>query len=257
MQTLQPIDKLDVRQKPALQLRVLNHWDNLDGSIERGYAGRSLWDWRALPEKVDPRLRDYARANASTWLALSDGTLFANNSEGRCIVYRDFLPRNAIYDNDGANAVNSTDQNGHGTHVISTIADNRAAQMAAGATASPVGIAPKVNLVIARALDREGGGTYSRVIDAIQWILDNRTKYNIRVLNLSLYTPVGGPYWYDPLNQAVMRAWQAGITIVAAAGNSGPAAATIAGAFALAERKPCLCDVIARHHPHTRTRHSG
>jgi alpha-glucuronidase len=44
---------------------MLNHWDNLNGSIERGYAGRSLWDWNALPEKVDPRLRDYARANAS------------------------------------------------------------------------------------------------------------------------------------------------------------------------------------------------
>jgi len=65
MQTLQPIDNLDVSEKPRLQLRVLDHWDNLDGTIERGYAGRSLWDWKALPEKVDPRLRDYARANAS------------------------------------------------------------------------------------------------------------------------------------------------------------------------------------------------
>jgi alpha-glucuronidase len=65
MQTLQPIANLDVSQKPRLQLRVLNHWDNLDGSIERGYAGRSLWDWKALPDTTDPRLRDYARANAS------------------------------------------------------------------------------------------------------------------------------------------------------------------------------------------------
>ena len=65
MQTLQPIDNLDVSERPRLQLRVLDHWDNLDGSIERGYAGRSLWDWKALPDKVDPRLRDYARANAS------------------------------------------------------------------------------------------------------------------------------------------------------------------------------------------------
>ena len=65
LQTLQPIDKLNITQKPRLQLRMLDHWDNLDGSIERGYAGRSLWDWKALPENVDPRLRDYARANAS------------------------------------------------------------------------------------------------------------------------------------------------------------------------------------------------
>jgi alpha-glucuronidase len=65
MQTLQPIDSLNISQKPRLKLRVLNHWDNLDGTIERGYAGRSLWDWKVLPATVDPRLRDYARANAS------------------------------------------------------------------------------------------------------------------------------------------------------------------------------------------------
>lgn len=65
LQTLQRVDRLDVSQKPRLQLRMLDHWDNLDGSIERGYAGRSLWDWSVLPDQVDPRLRDYARANAS------------------------------------------------------------------------------------------------------------------------------------------------------------------------------------------------
>jgi alpha-glucuronidase len=65
IETLQPIANLDVSQKPRLQLRMLNHWDNLDGSIERGYAGRSLWDWKALPDTIDSRLRDYARANAS------------------------------------------------------------------------------------------------------------------------------------------------------------------------------------------------
>ncbi len=48
-----------------MKLRLLNHWDNLDRSIERGYAGKSLWNWDELPGQVDPRLRDYARANAS------------------------------------------------------------------------------------------------------------------------------------------------------------------------------------------------
>lgn len=65
LQTLQPIDRLNVTEKPRVQLRMLDHWDNLDGSIERGYAGRSLWNWSALPGTIDPRLRDYARANAS------------------------------------------------------------------------------------------------------------------------------------------------------------------------------------------------
>jgi alpha-glucuronidase len=61
IQTRVPIARVDVVAQPHLERRLLNHWDNLDGSIERGYAGRSLW-W---PERVDRRLVDYARANAS------------------------------------------------------------------------------------------------------------------------------------------------------------------------------------------------
>ena len=50
---------------PHIQLRVLDHWDNLDRTVERGYAGQSLWDWHKLPDYIDPRYIDYARANAS------------------------------------------------------------------------------------------------------------------------------------------------------------------------------------------------
>jgi alpha-glucuronidase len=59
------LSDVDIAQQPALQLRLLNHWDNLDGSIERGYAGQSLWKWDDLPGKLDPRYIVYARANAS------------------------------------------------------------------------------------------------------------------------------------------------------------------------------------------------
>src|SRR4030095_1524002 len=59
MQTIQSVESLNVALKPRLRLRVLDHWDNLDGSIERGYAGRSLWDWSALPQKVDHRIPAY------------------------------------------------------------------------------------------------------------------------------------------------------------------------------------------------------
>ena len=83
LQTLQPIDKLNIHEKPRLQLRMLDHWDNLDGSIERGYAGRSLWDWSALPEKVDPRLRDYARANAS--VGINGSTLNNVNADSQIL----------------------------------------------------------------------------------------------------------------------------------------------------------------------------
>jgi alpha-glucuronidase len=65
LQTQQPIDALSLVSAPRLQHRVLNHWDNLDRTVERGYAGFSLWDWHKLPDYRDPRYTDYARANAS------------------------------------------------------------------------------------------------------------------------------------------------------------------------------------------------
>ncbi len=65
LQTQRSIDKLNIAEKPRLQRRLLNHWDNLNGTIERGYAGQSLWNWSELPDRINDRLRDYARANAS------------------------------------------------------------------------------------------------------------------------------------------------------------------------------------------------
>jgi len=68
LQTRQAIDHLAIAEKPALERRLLNHWDNLNGSVERGYAGRSLWQWAGLPGKLEPRYQDYARADASLGL---------------------------------------------------------------------------------------------------------------------------------------------------------------------------------------------
>jgi alpha-glucuronidase len=65
LQTHQGLEQLNVSSSPQIQLRLLNHWDNLDGSVERGYAGASIWDWQKLPDYLDPRYTDYARACAS------------------------------------------------------------------------------------------------------------------------------------------------------------------------------------------------
>ncbi|WP_218943085.1 alpha-glucuronidase family glycosyl hydrolase [Sphingomonas sp. R-74633] len=75
LQTGQPIDNLDITDAPKLKIRVLNHWDNLDRYVERGYAGQSLWDWQKLPLYKDPRYIDYARANASLGI---NGTVLTN-----------------------------------------------------------------------------------------------------------------------------------------------------------------------------------
>ena len=65
VQTRQSLDALDVVSVPRIQRRILNHWDNLNGTVARGYSGGSLWNWFTLPDWVDPRITDYARACAS------------------------------------------------------------------------------------------------------------------------------------------------------------------------------------------------
>jgi alpha-glucuronidase len=60
-----PVAGLALSAAPKIKRRILDHWDNLDGSIERGYAGKSLWQWSSLPGTLSQRYTDYARANAS------------------------------------------------------------------------------------------------------------------------------------------------------------------------------------------------
>ncbi len=71
LQTETKVARLSHQSKPKVELRMLNHWDNLDRTIERGYAGFSLWNWQHLPDYVSPRMRDYARALASVGLNCS------------------------------------------------------------------------------------------------------------------------------------------------------------------------------------------
>jgi alpha-glucuronidase len=76
IQTRQPVAKLDIASAPKVQLRMLNHWDNLDRTVERGYSGQSIWDWWKLPDySGDARYVDYARANASIGV---NGTVLNN-----------------------------------------------------------------------------------------------------------------------------------------------------------------------------------
>jgi serine protease AprX len=85
-----------------------------------------------------------------------------------------------------------------------------------------------VQFIDVRALDAEGKGTYTDIIEGLDWILANKDRYNIRVVNLSLIGGISSPYWADPINQAVEALWDAGIVVVAAAGNDGPDPMTIA-----------------------------
>lgn len=90
IQTQQPLDQLKIVSVPKLKLRMLNHWDNLDRTVERGYAGFSLWNWHTLPGLIDQRYKDYARANASIGI---NGTVLTNVNANATILTKPYLDK--------------------------------------------------------------------------------------------------------------------------------------------------------------------
>jgi alpha-glucuronidase len=90
LQTHQDISSLRIASSPKTRVRILNHWDNLDGSIERGYAGLSLWEWDSLPGKISARYTDYARANASIGI---NSTVLTNVNANALILTRPYLEK--------------------------------------------------------------------------------------------------------------------------------------------------------------------
>jgi alpha-glucuronidase len=93
LQNHEDIGALNIVERPRLRQRMLNHWDNPDGSIERGYAGRSLWKWDQLPHQSDPRYIDYARANASIGI---NGTVLNNVNSKPEHLNADYLRKTAV-----------------------------------------------------------------------------------------------------------------------------------------------------------------
>ncbi len=92
LQTHQDICCLDLMSRPRIRHRILAHWDNLGGSIERGYAGQSLWNWDELPAKIDPRYHDYARACASVGI---NGACLTNVNAGARSLSAEYLEKTA------------------------------------------------------------------------------------------------------------------------------------------------------------------
>ena len=90
LQRGEDISALALTEAPKIQVRVLNHWDNLNRTVERGYAGFSLWDWQRLPKYRDPRYTDYARANASIGI---NGTVLNNVNSNAQILTETYLEK--------------------------------------------------------------------------------------------------------------------------------------------------------------------
>ena len=135
-----------------------------------------------------------------------------NTPDNRIVAFVDFVKGIKVpYDDDG-----------HGTHVAGDAAGN-------GTLSEGVyqGSAPAANIAALKVLGKNGEGTTSDIIKAITWCIKNKKKHNIRVINMSLGDTAREDYWNDPINQAVQRAYQAGIVVCAAAGNEGPGPRTV------------------------------
>jgi subtilisin family serine protease len=127
----------------------------------------------------------------------------------------------------GEEVATAFDESGHGSHMTSILAQSRAITRPGVREGAWRGVAPDARLVVVKAFSREGQGDLLDIVRGVQWIVDHREAYGIRVINLSFAAKPRWPYWQDPINQALMRAWEAGIVAVAAAGNEGPEAMTI------------------------------
>jgi serine protease AprX len=112
------------------------------------------------------------------------------------------------------------DDNGHGTHVAGIIAGN-----GADSNGQKAGSAPDASIVSLKVLDANGNGNIGNIIAALDWVVANKDAYNIRVINMSVGASIKESYWTDPLTLAAKRVADAGVVVVAAAGNIGKNAA--------------------------------
>ncbi len=96
LQTQESIQQLSITSVPKIKLRLLNHWDNLNRTVERGYAGCSIWDWQRLPGYIDQRYIDYARANASIGI---NGAVLTNVNANAILLTEEWLQKVAALAN--------------------------------------------------------------------------------------------------------------------------------------------------------------
>jgi serine protease AprX len=155
----------------------------------------------------------WGRANgAGVTVALLDtGVVPSPDFGGRVVESVDFTS-----DRDGI------DRFGHGTHMGGIIAGDGSLSVGQWS-----GVAPGADLVSLKVARADGSTDVSVVLAALQWIVANRDRLHIRVLNLSFGTDGQQSYAVDPLDYAVERVWNDGIVVVVAAGNRGPAPGTI------------------------------
>ena len=110
------------------------------------------------------------------------------------------------------------DNYGHGSHIAGIVGGN-----GLSSNGQYIGIAPKVNIINVKVSNDNGSATASSVVAGLQWVLNNRSRYNIRVVNLSLNSATPESYHTSPLDAAVEILWFNKIVVIVSAGNNGTA----------------------------------
>lgn len=170
----------------------------------------------ATPVIDAPRVWESKDEGNNIGIAIIDTGIYPHpdliNPLKRIVAFKDFVNgRSAAYDD-----------HGHGTHCAGDAAGN--GFKSSGKYKGP---APKANLIGVKVLNKTGSGNTSKVIAGVQWCIDNKNKYGIRIISMSLGSPALQSYKQDPLCKSVRKAWESGIVVCIAAGNDGPRARTI------------------------------
>ena len=138
-----------------------------------------------------------------TVAVIDSGINSGSDFSGRIAGFRNF-----------SEAKSSKDENGHGTWVAGIIAGS-------DPNGHYVGIAPGADLLSVKVAGRDGSARVGDVIQALQWVVDNKDRYDVQVINISLNSAIPDSYLRDPVSAAVEQAWFQGIVVVVSAGNLG------------------------------------
>jgi serine protease AprX len=195
-----------------------------DGKLRVQGAASASTVRSVYPEvvKADAAWQRGVTGRGVTVAVLDTGVASVPDLAGRLVQVRDDVTGKVTPCKNLSGELDCNDRYGHGTFIAGLVAGN-----GASSGGKWKGVAPEAGILSVKAAGADGAADVSNILAAIQWVVSFKDHYNIRVLNLSLGTDSKQDWKVDPLNYAVERAWAAGMTVVVAASNEGPAAGTI------------------------------
>jgi serine protease AprX len=190
--------------------------------VQAAAAGSGIRSVYPKAIKADAVWKRGITGRGVTVAVLDTGVASVPDLAGRLVQVRNDLTGQTTPCKNLSGELDCNDRYGHGTFIAGLIAGN-----GASSGGKWKGVAPGASILSVKAAGADGSADVSNILAAIQWVVSFKDRYNIRVLNLSLGTDSTQDWRVDPLNYAVERAWAAGMTVVVAASNNGPAAGTI------------------------------